>query len=57
MEVGIGLPNAVRGVDRAGIVEWSRRAEAAGFLEPGHDRPGRVCELRVADRAYRRGGR
>jgi alkanesulfonate monooxygenase SsuD/methylene tetrahydromethanopterin reductase-like flavin-dependent oxidoreductase (luciferase family) len=35
MEVGIGLPNAVRGVDRAGIVEWSRRAEAAGFSSLG----------------------
>jgi alkanesulfonate monooxygenase SsuD/methylene tetrahydromethanopterin reductase-like flavin-dependent oxidoreductase (luciferase family) len=35
MEVGIGLPNAVRGVDRVGIVEWSRRAEAAGFSSLG----------------------
>jgi alkanesulfonate monooxygenase SsuD/methylene tetrahydromethanopterin reductase-like flavin-dependent oxidoreductase (luciferase family) len=35
MEVGIGLPNAVRGVDRAGIVDWSRRAEAAGFSSLG----------------------
>src|SRR5215472_11826593 len=35
MEVGIGLPNAVRGVDRAGIVEWSRRAEQAGFSSLG----------------------
>jgi alkanesulfonate monooxygenase SsuD/methylene tetrahydromethanopterin reductase-like flavin-dependent oxidoreductase (luciferase family) len=35
MDVGIGLPNAVRGVDRAGIVEWSRRAEAAGFSSLG----------------------
>ena len=35
MEVGIGLPNAVRGVDRAGIVEWSRRADAAGFSSLG----------------------
>ena len=35
MEVGIGLPNAVRGVDRAGIVEWSRRAETAGFSSLG----------------------
>jgi alkanesulfonate monooxygenase SsuD/methylene tetrahydromethanopterin reductase-like flavin-dependent oxidoreductase (luciferase family) len=31
MRIGIGLPNTVRGVDRAGIVEWARRAEAAGF--------------------------
>jgi alkanesulfonate monooxygenase SsuD/methylene tetrahydromethanopterin reductase-like flavin-dependent oxidoreductase (luciferase family) len=35
MEVGIGLPNAVPGVDRAGIVEWSRRAEEAGFSSLG----------------------
>ncbi len=35
MEVGIGLPNAVRGVDRAGIVEWARLAEQAGFSSLG----------------------
>jgi alkanesulfonate monooxygenase SsuD/methylene tetrahydromethanopterin reductase-like flavin-dependent oxidoreductase (luciferase family) len=35
MDVGIGLPNAVRGVDRPGIVEWARRAEAAGFSALG----------------------
>src|SRR5947209_12382045 len=35
MEVGIGLPNAVRGVDRPGIVEWARRAEQAGFSSLG----------------------
>jgi alkanesulfonate monooxygenase SsuD/methylene tetrahydromethanopterin reductase-like flavin-dependent oxidoreductase (luciferase family) len=35
MNVGIGLPNSVRGVDRAGIVEWARRAEAAGFSSLG----------------------
>jgi alkanesulfonate monooxygenase SsuD/methylene tetrahydromethanopterin reductase-like flavin-dependent oxidoreductase (luciferase family) len=35
MDVGIGLPNSVRGVDRAGIVEWARRAEAAGFSSLG----------------------
>jgi alkanesulfonate monooxygenase SsuD/methylene tetrahydromethanopterin reductase-like flavin-dependent oxidoreductase (luciferase family) len=35
MEVGIGLPNAVRGVDRGGIVDWARRAEAAGFSSLG----------------------
>jgi alkanesulfonate monooxygenase SsuD/methylene tetrahydromethanopterin reductase-like flavin-dependent oxidoreductase (luciferase family) len=35
MDVGIGLPNAVRGVDRAGIVEWARRAEDAGFSSLG----------------------
>jgi alkanesulfonate monooxygenase SsuD/methylene tetrahydromethanopterin reductase-like flavin-dependent oxidoreductase (luciferase family) len=35
VEVGIGLPNAVRGVDRRGTVEWARRAEAAGFSSLG----------------------
>lgn len=35
MDVGIGLPNAVRGVDRAGIVDWARRAEEAGFSSLG----------------------
>ena len=35
MEIGIGLPNAVRGVDRRGVVEWAQRAEAAGFSTLG----------------------
>jgi alkanesulfonate monooxygenase SsuD/methylene tetrahydromethanopterin reductase-like flavin-dependent oxidoreductase (luciferase family) len=35
VDVGIGLPNAVRGVDRRGTVEWARRAEAAGFSALG----------------------
>jgi alkanesulfonate monooxygenase SsuD/methylene tetrahydromethanopterin reductase-like flavin-dependent oxidoreductase (luciferase family) len=35
MDVGIGLPNAVPGVDRAGIVDWARRAEAAGLSSLG----------------------
>jgi alkanesulfonate monooxygenase SsuD/methylene tetrahydromethanopterin reductase-like flavin-dependent oxidoreductase (luciferase family) len=35
VDVGIGLPNAVRGVDRAGIVEWAARAERAGFSSLG----------------------
>jgi alkanesulfonate monooxygenase SsuD/methylene tetrahydromethanopterin reductase-like flavin-dependent oxidoreductase (luciferase family) len=35
MDVGIGLPNAVRGVDRAGIVDWARRADEAGFSSLG----------------------
>jgi alkanesulfonate monooxygenase SsuD/methylene tetrahydromethanopterin reductase-like flavin-dependent oxidoreductase (luciferase family) len=35
MDVGIGLPNAVRGVDAAAIPEWARRAEAAGFSSLG----------------------
>jgi alkanesulfonate monooxygenase SsuD/methylene tetrahydromethanopterin reductase-like flavin-dependent oxidoreductase (luciferase family) len=35
MDVGIGLPNAVRGVDRTGTVEWARRADDAGFASLG----------------------
>src|SRR5919109_78801 len=35
MDVGIGLPNTVRGVDRAGTVDWARAAEAAGFSSLG----------------------
>jgi alkanesulfonate monooxygenase SsuD/methylene tetrahydromethanopterin reductase-like flavin-dependent oxidoreductase (luciferase family) len=35
MDIGIGLPNAVRGVERDGIVEWSRRADQAGFSSLG----------------------
>ena len=35
MDVGIGLPNAVRGVDRSGIVDWAQRAERARFASLG----------------------
>jgi alkanesulfonate monooxygenase SsuD/methylene tetrahydromethanopterin reductase-like flavin-dependent oxidoreductase (luciferase family) len=35
MDIGIGLPNAVRGVDRRGIVDWARGAEEAGFASLG----------------------
>jgi alkanesulfonate monooxygenase SsuD/methylene tetrahydromethanopterin reductase-like flavin-dependent oxidoreductase (luciferase family) len=35
MDIGIGLPNAVRGVRRDGIVDWARRAEEAGFSSLG----------------------
>jgi alkanesulfonate monooxygenase SsuD/methylene tetrahydromethanopterin reductase-like flavin-dependent oxidoreductase (luciferase family) len=35
VDIGIGLPNAVRGVERDGIVDWARRAEAAGFSSLG----------------------
>ena len=31
MQIGIGLPNAVLGATGRGLIEWSRRAEAAGF--------------------------
>ncbi|HEY2770450.1 MAG TPA: LLM class flavin-dependent oxidoreductase [Solirubrobacteraceae bacterium] len=35
MDIGIGLPNAVRDVDRRGIVDWAKRAEQAGFASLG----------------------
>jgi len=35
VDIGVGLPNAVRGVGRAGIVDWAQRAEAAGFSTLG----------------------
>jgi alkanesulfonate monooxygenase SsuD/methylene tetrahydromethanopterin reductase-like flavin-dependent oxidoreductase (luciferase family) len=35
MDIGIGLPNAVRGVQRDGIVDWARRAEESGFSSLG----------------------
>ncbi|MGY1821996.1 LLM class flavin-dependent oxidoreductase [Geodermatophilus sp. SYSU D00079] len=31
MEIGIGVPNSVRGTTGAQLMEWARRAEAAGF--------------------------
>ena len=35
MEIGIGLPNTIPGVDGKTITEWARRAEAAGFSTLG----------------------
>jgi alkanesulfonate monooxygenase SsuD/methylene tetrahydromethanopterin reductase-like flavin-dependent oxidoreductase (luciferase family) len=35
MDIGIGLPNSVLGVDRRGIVDWAREAEDAGFASLG----------------------
>jgi alkanesulfonate monooxygenase SsuD/methylene tetrahydromethanopterin reductase-like flavin-dependent oxidoreductase (luciferase family) len=35
MDVGIGLPTVVPGVGRAGVVDWARRSEAAGFSSLG----------------------
>jgi len=35
MEIGIGLPNAVRGVHGPHLVEWAQRAEQAGFSSLG----------------------
>jgi alkanesulfonate monooxygenase SsuD/methylene tetrahydromethanopterin reductase-like flavin-dependent oxidoreductase (luciferase family) len=35
MDLGIGLPNAIRGVEGGAILEWARRAEAAGFSSLG----------------------
>lgn len=31
MDVGIGIPNSIRGTTGADLIEWARRAEAAGF--------------------------
>ena len=35
MDVGIGMPNAIQGIDRRGIVDWAQRAERAGFSTLG----------------------
>ncbi|MEA2466388.1 MAG: hypothetical protein QOJ57_514 [Thermoleophilaceae bacterium] len=35
MDIGIGLPTTVIGVDRRGIVDWARSAEDAGFASLG----------------------
>ncbi len=35
MEIGIGIPNSVRGTTGAQLLEWARRAEAAGFSSLG----------------------
>src|SRR3954468_2144963 len=35
MDIGIGLPNTVLGVDRRGIVDWAQKAEDAGFASLG----------------------
>src|SRR3954464_14445494 len=31
MEIGIGIPNSVRGTTGPQLLEWAQRAEAAGF--------------------------
>jgi alkanesulfonate monooxygenase SsuD/methylene tetrahydromethanopterin reductase-like flavin-dependent oxidoreductase (luciferase family) len=31
VEIGIGIPNSIRGTTGAQLLEWARRAEAAGF--------------------------
>ena len=35
MEIGIGLPSTVPGVDGVSLLEWARRAERAGFSTLG----------------------
>ncbi len=35
MEIGIGIPNSVRGTTGRQLLEWARRAEAAGFTSMG----------------------
>jgi alkanesulfonate monooxygenase SsuD/methylene tetrahydromethanopterin reductase-like flavin-dependent oxidoreductase (luciferase family) len=31
VDIGIGIPNSVRGTTGPQLLEWARRAEAAGF--------------------------
>ena len=31
MDIGIGVPNSVRGASGGELLEWARRADAAGF--------------------------
>lgn len=35
MDIGIGLPSTIAGVEREGLLEWARRAEARGFSSLG----------------------
>ena len=35
MDVGIGLPTTIRGVEREPLLDWARRAEARGFSSVG----------------------
>ncbi len=35
MDIGIGRPNTVIGVDKRGIVDWAKSAEEAGFSTLG----------------------
>src|SRR5215210_5496596 len=35
MDVGIGLPSTIPGVERAQVLEWARRAEQRGFSSLG----------------------
>src|SRR3954462_13368799 len=35
MEIGIGLPSTIPGVDGESLLEWARRSEEAGFSSLG----------------------
>ena len=35
MKIGIGLPTTIPGVEGRQVVDWARRAEAAGFSSLG----------------------
>src|SRR3954452_1724524 len=35
MDVGIGLPSTIPGVERGQLLDWARRAEARGFSSLG----------------------
>jgi alkanesulfonate monooxygenase SsuD/methylene tetrahydromethanopterin reductase-like flavin-dependent oxidoreductase (luciferase family) len=35
MEIGIGLPTTIPGVQRRELIDWAKRADAAGFSTLG----------------------
>jgi hypothetical protein len=35
MEIGIGLPTTIPGVQRGELIDWAKRADAAGFSTLG----------------------
>jgi hypothetical protein len=36
VKVGIALPTAIPGVERRQVLDWARRADAAGFSTPDY---------------------
>lgn len=45
MDIGIGLPNTIPGLDGRRLVDWARSAESHGFTTLGYDRPAGLSEL------------
>ena len=45
MEIAIGLPNMVPGVDGKSLIEFARRADRRGFSSLGTLRPPRLPRL------------